>query len=308
VSSSSRVASKQTGAAPPQQGAAPLTVHAFTRGQEPEVLSFLDARPLHTVFMRGLIRDNGLDSPRNRGAFYGCRDWGGQLQGVALIGHATLFEARNESAILAFVNEAQKQANIHMVIGEQEPVELFWKSYVKGGQQLRHMCSELLLEQQAPILMHGSVGGLRLATIEDLGGVMSIQSQMAFAESGVDPMEVDRAGFQRRCMRRIEQGRVWVGVEKENLMFKADVMFETTDVIYLEGIYVDPRHRGNGYGLKCLAQLSAGLLTRTKSLCVLVNAQCREAQAFYIRAGFTLRSSYSTIFLEPKSFTASNRT
>src|SRR5713226_6627402 len=34
-----------------------------------EALQFLAARPIHTVFMSSLIRDNGLTSPHNRGSF-----------------------------------------------------------------------------------------------------------------------------------------------------------------------------------------------------------------------------------------------
>ena len=109
---------------------------------------------------------------------------------------------------------------------------------------------------------------------------------------------------QQRCARRIELGRVWICEEKETLTFKADIMSETPDVIYLEGIYVDPSHRGNGYGLGCLAQVSENLLRSARSLCLFVNEQHTEAQEFYSRAGFTLRSRYSTIFLEPRRSSA----
>src|SRR5689334_2357107 len=57
-----------------------------------EALTFLATRPVHTVALRGFIRDNGLESSRNRGKFYGYRNCEGQLEGVALIGHATLVE------------------------------------------------------------------------------------------------------------------------------------------------------------------------------------------------------------------------
>lgn len=52
-----------------------LLVHPLTeRHDEGEVLDFLAERPVHTVVMAGLIRDNGLESPFNRGTFYACRD------------------------------------------------------------------------------------------------------------------------------------------------------------------------------------------------------------------------------------------
>src|SRR3954451_1302193 len=60
-----------------------------------EVIAFLAERPIHTVAMAGLIRDNGIVSEDNRGSFWGCRNSEGRLEGVALIGHATLIEARS---------------------------------------------------------------------------------------------------------------------------------------------------------------------------------------------------------------------
>jgi hypothetical protein len=67
-------------------------------GEEGEVLEFLSKRPIHTVYMAMLIRDNGLVSRHNRGAFYSYRDRAQNLVGVALIGHATIVEARTDDA------------------------------------------------------------------------------------------------------------------------------------------------------------------------------------------------------------------
>ncbi len=44
-----------------------LSVGKLMASDRDEVLSFLAARAVHTVFMAGLIRDNGLVSPLNRG-------------------------------------------------------------------------------------------------------------------------------------------------------------------------------------------------------------------------------------------------
>src|SRR5207247_10141889 len=59
-----------------------------------ETLDFLSVRPLHTFVMTGWVNDNGLVSPLNRGGFYGYRNPQGSLEGVALIGHTTLFETK----------------------------------------------------------------------------------------------------------------------------------------------------------------------------------------------------------------------
>ena len=61
-----------------------------------EVLAFLRIRPVHTVVMASFINDNGLESDLNRGAFFAYRDEAGKLEGVALLGHTTLIEARSD--------------------------------------------------------------------------------------------------------------------------------------------------------------------------------------------------------------------
>src|SRR4026208_2095608 len=76
----------------PQLRLVEVITSRLTNAETAEALSFLSRRPIHTVAMAGFIHDNGLVSALNRGTFYGCRNSGGELEGVALIGHATLLE------------------------------------------------------------------------------------------------------------------------------------------------------------------------------------------------------------------------
>jgi predicted GNAT family acetyltransferase len=283
----------------PHETSGAVTIHTLTTAaQKAEVLDFLSERPLHTVFMASLIRDNGLVSPLNRGTFYACRNEVHQLEGVALIGHATILETRTEAALQAFAELAQSVKHKHLIIGEQEKIERFWHYYAGAGQDARLLCRESLFEQRWPVEVREAVRGLRRATLDDLELVMPVQARMAFEESGVNPMEVDPTGFRLRCARRIEQGRVWVWVENGRLIFKADIISETPQVSYLEGVYVTPEERGKGYGLRCVSQLGRTLLARTESICLLVNEKNRETQDFYRKAGYKLRSCYDTIFLQ----------
>src|SRR2546425_9171144 len=94
-----------------------LSIQPLRVGQEAEVLAFLAERPLHTFVMAGHIRDNGLESPHNRGLFYDCRDYRQRLEGVALIGHATLVETRSNAALAAFSHLAQTRPAVRMMMG-----------------------------------------------------------------------------------------------------------------------------------------------------------------------------------------------
>lgn len=281
-----------------QRAVGALNVYSLPGEDEAEVLDFLSVRPLHTVYIAGLIRDNGLVSPLNRGTFHACRNAAGELAGVALIGHVTQVEVRTEDALAAFARLAQSYSSAHVIFGEQQQVQGFWEHYAAAGQPLRLACRELLLEQCWPVAAAEAPVGLRLATLADLPLVMPAQAEMAFAESGVNPLKTDPEGFRQRYARRIEKQRVWVAVEEGRLIFKADIMAETPQATYLEGVYVSVPERGKGYGLRCLSQLGHTLLHRARSICLLVNERNPEAINFYHRAGYKLRGYFDTIYLQ----------
>ena len=250
-----------------------LTVHRLPDNEREEVMRFLAERPAHTFGLSGFVRDNGVDSPHNRGAFYACRNGEGVLEGVGLIGHFILFEARSAEVIAAFARVAQQCDTAFMLLGEQENVQAFWHYYAPGGQEVRRYCRELLMELKSPVEVREAVPGLRLATVDDLDAVVPAHAETALIESGVDPLATDPQGFRARCARRIEMGKTWVWAEDGKLMFKADVVSDTPKVIYLEGVWVNPGERSKGYGLRCVSQLCRGFLQRTEAVCILVNEE-----------------------------------
>jgi ribosomal protein S18 acetylase RimI-like enzyme len=263
-----------------------------------EVLDFLQVRPLHTFVMTDFIRENGINSPLNRGSFYACRNRRGQLEGVALVGHLTMFETQADEAFAAFAWLAQTCRYGHIILGQSNSVGKFLDYYARKGAEPRRRCSELLFEQKHPTSLDQPVAGLRPAAIEELDLIVPIHAQMAFEESGVNPLEKDPAGFRQRCARRIERRRVWVSIEDGKLSFKADIASETGKVTYLEGVYVHPTQRRVGYGIRCLRQLTNALLAHTESVCLLVNGDNKAAQAFYHQAGYRLRELYQTVYLQ----------
>lgn len=274
-----------------------LTVLGLTNEQQDEVLDFLSLRPIHTVCMASFIRENGVVSPDNRGIFYGCRSESGTLEGVALIGHATLFETQNDEALKAFAMLKQHYHQTHLIRGEDEMISRFWHYYSGAGHEPRLGFRELLLEQKAVTEVEGPAPQLQPATLERLGELLEINSEFVVAQSGVDPLKKDPVGFRKRMRQRIERERVWVCLENDRLLFKADIFAETPEMAYVEGVYVHPDSRGRGHGLRCLTQLGRLLLTRSKSACLMVNEHRKNLVKFYEKAGFQQRGVYRTIYL-----------
>jgi predicted GNAT family acetyltransferase len=273
-----------------------LRIQAFSNGHEDEVLAFLSHRPIHTVFMSGLIRDNGLVSFSNRGTFYGCRDRDNRLTGVALIGPKTVIEARDESALEVFANLTPNNLTSHLIRGEQQQIDYILRKYTEAARTPRQISHELMLEQLAPTPGIVAETNLRLAFREDLEPVVSINAALGFEESGVNPLSQDRLGMWVRTARRVDQGRVWVLVEGGRMIFKADIISETPQTAFIEGVYVQPEARRKGYGLRCMTQLARNLLSRVGSVCLVVNEDNEPARSFYQKAGFEIRSAYSTAY------------
>jgi predicted GNAT family acetyltransferase len=248
--------------------------------------------------MSSYIRDHGLVSPLNRGIFYGCRDASGCLIGVALIGHATLFETQSNLALKAFAELNRQHGTSHLIRGESRLIARFWKHYARPGHPPRLLCRESLLEQTDPTPHVPNAPKLRLATLNDLAAITRINAEMVFAECGIDPLKTDRTGFCDRIERRIKSNRVYVWQRGTRLVFKVDIFAETPEMIYLEGVSVHPLERGKGLGFRCMAHLSSLLLNRSKALCLLVNEQKKALRSFYRKVGFKAQGSYDTIYLD----------
>lgn len=273
-------------------------VSELTEREREEVMRFLAVRPVHTVVMSSFINDNGLQSELNRGRFFGYRNDKGMLEGIALIGHSTLIEARSTEALQAFAVKARSsETPIHMIMSHGTAADEFWKFYTDGKAAPRLTCVEQLFEVGFPMMVRRSNVDLRPATIEELLPVAEAQAEVAFLECGVDPMRKDRQGFLDRVARRIEQGRVFVVFEAGKLVFKADIIAETDDVSYLEGVYVAPEFRGRGVGSTCLAKLTLELLNRVENVCLLSNVEFETAHRSYLKAGFRPSGQCTTIFV-----------
>lgn len=262
------------------------------------VMQFLGRRPVHTVVMSSFVQDNGIVNSLNRGTFYGYFSEDGELEGVALIGHSTLVEARSDRALRAFALKARySETPINLIMSDGENAERFFNVYAVGGLVPRLKCTELLFQTDFPFPVRHCEWEVRLARPEELMQTATAQAEVAFIESGNDPMSRDREGFLKRCLRRIEQERVFAVFEGSKLVFKADIIAEANDVIYLEGVYVAPAFRGKGIGSACLAEVSRRLLGRASYVCLLSNQEFKHAHRSFEKAGLRNTGSCTTLFL-----------
>lgn len=273
-------------------------VISLTENDREEALAFLAVRPVQTVVMSSFITDNGIESELNRGKFFAYRGRGGDIEGIALIGHTTLVEARSEAALKTLGHQARNsETPLHLIMSSGNDAERFWLHYTGGLKEPRLRCAEALFEVAFPYAVQKCEWNIGNADMSQLELVAEAQAEIAFVECGVDPMLADRVGFLKRVARRIEQDRVFTVFEDGELIFKADIIAETPETIYLEGIYVHPDYRGKSVGSSCLAALTLRLLNRVENICMLSNVDFAGAHKSYHKAGYKQTDQSVTLFV-----------
>jgi uncharacterized protein len=279
----------------PRQDAS-FFVSPLPTGKEDEVLRAVSSPSLTNVIMAGFIRDNGLVSHLNRGRFYTCRSKQNHLEGVALVGHTILIEAFAEGAIEAFASVARRESSPHLLMGEHTLVQQFWKYYADKQQTPRLVCPVLFLRRDKPFEEQPPIPVLRPARRDDLEHVVQAQAAMAHETSGVDPLKKDPQGFRERYLRRIEKDRVWVLMKDGQLVFKADLIAETPQATYIEGVYVTPDERSKGLGRSCLVSLGRNILERSKAIYLFVENENSRTKSFYLNLGFSVAGQYDLLY------------
>ena len=279
---------------------ADLQVRPLLTGEESAVLDFLNHRPVRNVTMLGPIIDHGLQSPHHRGAFYGClRE--GRLIGVALIGYCTQLSGPGWAAA-AFANYARLTcgADIRLVIGGEGEMKAFCRVLTAEPCSLR---VQQILPQVFFILSRvegeaDKMPGLSLAREGEAEEVTQCHARLCMELNGIDPLALDPEGCRRRVLSRIRRGRVWTVCDAQGVAFKADVMAETEDAAYLEGIWTRPDLRGRGLGRAVLKDLVGRLLGRHHAVCLFAEARDERLCGFYRGLGFTPIASYCVARLD----------
>ena len=140
---------------------------------------------------------------------------------------------------------------------------------------------------------------VRLVTLADLDRYFPAAVEMFIGEVGVDPCEGDGGrSYRRRLAALISARRVFARFDGDRVVFKAEIGSLSRQVGQIQGVWVDPETRGEGYGAigtAAVVQAIAGL-GRISSL--YVNDFNHAARATYRRVGFTQVGTFATVLVD----------
>jgi uncharacterized protein len=136
---------------------------------------------------------------------------------------------------------------------------------------------------------------LRPATEQDFELLLPACAVAHLEEIGVDPMVRDPEGFRWRTRSQIQEGRSWLWVEGETILFKAEASAWTPSAVQVQQVWVDPPARNKGYAQRGMRDLCRLLLDRVPAVCLFVRPENAPAIKVYEAIGMKRHGSYRSL-------------
>jgi predicted GNAT family acetyltransferase len=254
----------------------------------PEALALCGRDPVANVFVASRIAAVGLDSWR-----LGAEVWGhvvdGALEGLCFAGANLVPVQADEEAAKAFAARARRSGRrCSSIVGPADAVEVMWRALEPAWGPARDVrIRQPLMAIDAPPLVAGDPA-VRQVRPQELDVVLPACVAMFTEEVGVSPTAGDGGVLYRaRVAELIGQGRSFARIEDGVVVFKAEIGAATTAACQVQGVWVNPEHRGRGLGTSgtaAVVELARQQVAPVVSL--YVNDYNESARRAYNRVGF----------------------
>lgn len=272
------------------------TVRLLSGADAPDLRRLLATDPVSYALVSERLGMLGV------GSAVGAEVWGyfpgGGLSAALYLGANVVPIAADEDAVAAFAARARMvPRRCSSIVGPAASVLAFHAAVQDAWGQPRDVRAHqpVLAISQAPAIPGHA--GVRIATMADIEGLFPASVAMFTEELGVSPLVPDGgAAYRRRIATLIGQGRAFVLVEDDQVVFKAEVGVVADGVAQIQGVWVEPSHRGRHLsesGMASVVELTRARFADTVSL--YVNDYNHAALAAYTRVGFRQVGEFATV-------------
>jgi RimJ/RimL family protein N-acetyltransferase len=257
-----------------------MTVFEPTQEQ---VLEFCAREPIERVFLEDVAR-------RGLGRFHGVENGSGSLSALCHAGANLVPSGPGTGAFASTVAGARSR----MIIGEAEAVTELWDA---GRSELPPVREDRPHQPVYAITEPPPAGetGLRAATRADLDRLVPACAAAHELELHLNPLARDPEAFRWRTEAQIDEGRSWLWLEDDVILFKAEASAWTPAAVQIQQVWVDPEARGRGYGARGMRDLVRLLLESTPAVTLFVRAENVPAIATYESIGMRKVLEYRSI-------------
>lgn len=263
----------------------------------PAALEVLGEDPVTNVFAEYRSRITQLDQ-----RWLGGQMWGyvadGALVSLCHVGANLVPVQAGEEACAAFAAQALRQRRLSStIVGPRDAVSRLWTALGPTwgpARDERWDQPHLAISTGPQIEADPAVRRTEPDEIEDLYPACVA---MYTEEVGVSP-EADggRNMYRARVSQLVNRGWSFSRIENGRVLFKAEIACASPLACQIQGVYVDPAHRGQGLcsaGMASVVQFALREVAPTVAL--YVNAHNLPARAAYAKVGFVQTTTFSTL-------------
>ncbi|MEU6236703.1 GNAT family N-acetyltransferase [Kitasatospora sp. NPDC047058] len=256
-----------------------------------DTLALLHRDPVANAFVATRVEAVGLDPWRLGGEMWGWYDEHGELDALCYAGANLVLVNAGPQAVQAFAERARRQGRrCSSIVGPAEPTAALWALLERSWGPAREVRGhQPLMATGAPsaeIVPDPLVRRVRRSEIETL---MPACVAMFTEEVGVSPLAGDGGLlYQARVAELVSTGRSFARfTEDGQVVFKAEIGAVTEGACQIQGVWVDPAHRGRGLSVTGMAAvLDIALREVAPVVSLYVNDYNLRARAAYRRVGF----------------------
>ncbi|AXG82910.1 GNAT family N-acetyltransferase [Streptomyces paludis] len=264
-----------------------------TRVLEPSelgaALAILESEPVANAFVTSRVQVAGLDPWRLGGEMWG---WyaDGRLRSLCYAGANLVPICATPEAVRAFADRARRTGRrCSSIVGPAEPTAQLWRLLEPSWGPAREVRAHqpLMVTEQLPAEVAPDPLVRRIRK-DELETIMPACVAMFTEEVGISPLAGDGGLlYQARVAELVGAGRSFARIEDGKVLFKAEIGAATRQACQIQGVWVDPDHRGRGLSESGMAAVVRYALADVAPVVSLyVNDYNTPARAAYRRVGF----------------------
>jgi uncharacterized protein len=268
----------------------------LTGADLPALRPLLDRDPVAHCFVASRVEAAGMDPWRLGAELWG---WGGTRLEAACFAGANLVPVGDAPAALAaFADRAKRQGRrCSSIVGPAHAVAAMWERLEPHWGPAREVRASqpLLATNAAPVVPADP--GVRRVSIAELDVLMPACVAMFTEEVGTSPLGNDNgAAYRARVRDLVLAGRAFARIEGGKVLFKAELGAVSARAAQIQGVWVDPEHRGRGLGtFGTAAVVAEALRTVAPTVSLYVNDFNQPARRAYERVGLSNVGTFSSV-------------
>ncbi|MFH8796661.1 GNAT family N-acetyltransferase [Streptomyces sp. NPDC017941] len=271
-----------------------MLTQTTTRVLEPSdldaALAVLDREPVANAFVTARVRVAGLDPWRLGGEMWGWYE-DGMLESLCYAGANLVPICATPRAVRGFADRARRAGRrCSSIVGPAEATARLWRLLEPSWGPAREVRSQqpLMVAERLPddIAPDPYVRRVRKDEMET---IMPACVAMFTEEVGISPLAGDGGLlYQARVAELVGSGRSFARLDADGrVVFKAEIGAATDLACQVQGVWVAPEYRGQGYAAPGMAAVLRYALADVAPLVSLyVNDFNTAARATYRRVGF----------------------